>query len=63
MENKYSFIDKEESIIYVIKKLAVNKHLSDWEKGFIETAWDMTEKRIPLSEKQKQVLSDLWERY
>ncbi len=64
----YSFKDDIESINYVIGRLSHNPNLSDWEKGFIKSIKEYTDPQKAggsgfLSDKQLQILSDLWEKY
>lgn len=60
---EYSYIDNLEAEAYVINQLSSNRHLNDWEKGFIKSIKEYTESGGFLSANQKQKLSDLWEKY
>ena len=59
----YSYIDTIESSHFVINRLLKDRRLSEWEKGFIKSLKDYTDTGGFLSEKQKQKLSDIWEKY
>jgi hypothetical protein len=37
-------------------------HLNDWERSFTSTCYRMVDKRIMLSQKQRDTLDSLWER-
>jgi len=36
--------------------------LSDWERGFVESIRSRLENKIPLTPKQTEMLSNVWER-
>ena len=36
--------------------------LTDWERGFMSTCLDMTDKSIMLTQRQREVLENVWER-
>ncbi len=62
-----SFIDDDEGLDYVIKRLIERKsRLSKWESGFVH---NIAHKRktytggYPLTNKQKEVISKMWEKY
>jgi len=59
----YSFHNNIESIKFVLDDLSKNRHLSDWEKGFIKNVKEYNDDGGFLSEKQLQKLSELWEKY
>lgn len=59
--SNYSFLDDTASLTFVIKRLSDNTNLSEWEKKFVESV--KTQGGRTLSDKQKQILSDLWEKY
>jgi hypothetical protein len=63
MGKKYSFVDDRDGKQYVIDRLAENSHLSEWEKKFIKNIKEYFDGGGFLSDKQKQKLSDLWEKY
>lgn len=60
---KYSFVDDPESIGFVLNRLSDNRNLNDWEKSFIKNIKDYYDRGGFLSAKQKDKLSDLWEKY
>jgi hypothetical protein len=41
---------------------ARESRLSDWERGFVESIRDRLEKNVPLTPKQTETLSNVWER-
>lgn len=63
----YSFTDDEESLTFVIKRLVQMKaKLTDWESKFIHNIQYKRESYTggyQLSAAQKQVVSDMWEKY
>jgi len=59
----YSFIDTPDSRKYILNSLSTNKNLTQWERDFIKDIKEYTEKGGFLSNPQKKVLSDLWEKY
>lgn len=63
MPLSYSFVDDAESIEFVLERLSTNNKLNDWEKSFIKNVKDYYDRGGFLSEKQKDKLSDLWEKY
>lgn len=61
--HNYSYIDTPDSRRYVLEQLSRNTKLSDWEKSFIENVKEYHSGGGFLSGRQKQKLSDLWEKY
>jgi hypothetical protein len=41
---------------------ARESRLSDWERGFVESIRSRLENKIPLTPKQTEMLSNVWER-
>lgn len=60
---EYSFKEDQKSITFVINQLSHNPKLSGWEKGFINDIKDYYERGGFLSDRQTQLLSDMWEKY
>lgn len=53
----------EEEIILMLNDCVEREgKLSDWERGFMSSCLDMTDKHIMLSEKQREILNEVWER-
>lgn len=55
----------QEEIMQMINDCVDDKRihmLSDWERSFISTCGNMADKKIPLSDKQRNILNPLWER-
>jgi len=63
MIKSYSYLDIPETETYVIEQLSQNTNLNEWEHNFIQSIKDYTDKGGFLSDRQKQKLSDLWEKY
>ena len=59
--NKYSFCDDEKSIYFILEQLSKNPNLTEWEKGFVKSL--SFREADTLTEIQKKVLSNLWEKY
>lgn len=60
---EYSFRDNIESVRVVIVRLSNNPNLSEWERGFIKNVKEYYDGGGFLSDKQKQILSNLWGKY
>jgi len=54
--------DEEECIAMINDCFEREGKLSDWERGFMSTCLDMTDKHIMLSERQREILDNIWER-
>jgi len=61
--SNYSFKNDIPSMRFVMSELSHNTNLSDWEQRFIYNIKTYSDDGGFLSEKQKQKLSDLWEKY
>ncbi len=61
--SKLSYIENLEIEKYVIDQLSQNRNLNNWEKGFIKNIKEYTSDSGFLSDKQKNILSDIWEKY
>ena len=60
---KLSYLDDPESEKFVIDQLLTNWNLSTWEQNFVKSVKEYSDNGGFLSDKQKQKLSDLWEKY
>lgn len=64
---EYSFIDTDESLDFVINRLVEMKSkLTKWESGFIHNIKykrDTYTGGYELSDKQKEIVSKIWDRY
>ena len=54
--------DEEEIICMITDCFDREGKLNDWERGFMSTCLDMTDKHIMLSERQREILNEVWER-
>ena len=59
----YTFKNDIPSIQFVINDLSHNTNLSEWEKGFIKSVKEYSDKGGFLSAKQLGTLSNLWGKY
>ena len=53
----------DKAIDYILDGLSTETRLSQWEKNFVESLADQWTSRRSLSEKQKEVLGKLWDKY
>ena len=53
----------DKAIDYILDGLANEKRMTEWEKNFIESVTDQWTSRRSLSDKQKDVLGKIWDRY
>ena len=53
----------DKAIDYILDGLANEMRMTEWEKNFIESITDQWTSRRSLSEKQKDVLGKLWDKY
>jgi hypothetical protein len=53
----------DKSIDYILSHLETEIHLTEWEKGFVESIADQWNRRRTLSDKQKLTLGQIWDRY
>jgi hypothetical protein len=53
----------DKAIDYSLDGLASERRLTEWEKNFVESITDQWTSRHSLSDKQKEVLGKIWDRY
>ena len=53
----------DKAIDYILSHLEGDVRLTDWEKGFIESISDQWTRKRWLSDKQKETLGKVWDRY
>lgn len=53
----------DKAIDYILDGLSTETRLTAWEKNFVESLTDQWSGRRSLSEKQKEVLGKLWDKY
>jgi hypothetical protein len=53
----------DKAIDYILSHLETELHLTEWEKGFIESISDQWSRKRWLSERQKVTLGNIWDRY
>jgi hypothetical protein len=53
----------DKAIDYILDGLADEKRLSQWEKNFVESIADQWGTRRSLSDKQKEVLGRIWDKF
>lgn len=53
----------DKAIVYILDQLASETRLTEWEKGFVESVSDQWERRRSLSEKQREILGKIWDKY
>ena len=53
----------DEAVDYILDGLAYEKRLNDWERGFIESVDDQWSHRRSLSDRQREVLGKIWDKY
>lgn len=54
--------DEDEYIQMINDCFERESKLSDWERRFMSTCLDMTDKHIMLSARQREILTNVWER-
>lgn len=54
--------DEDEYILMINDCFDRESKLTDWERGFVSTCLDMTDKHIMLTEKQREKLNQIWDR-
>lgn len=58
-----SYIDNPEAEKHIIKQLSESSKLTAWEKNFIQNIKGYTDRGGFLSDRQKLILSNMWEKY
>lgn len=53
----------DDAIDYILANLEAEHRLTKWEQGFIESISNQWERDRHLSEKQKDMLGKIWDRY
>ena len=53
----------DKAIDYILDHLATEERLTQWEKNFVESIHDQWTRKRLLSEKQKETLGKIWDRY
>jgi hypothetical protein len=53
----------DKAIDYIIDGLSTETRMTEWEKNFVESVSDQWHGRRSLSEKQREVLGRLWDKY
>lgn len=53
----------DEAIDYILANLEAEDRLTKWEQGFIESISNQWERDRHLSEKQKDTLGKIWDKY
>ena len=53
----------DKAIDYILSHLETELHLTEWEKGFIESISDQWGRKRWLSERQKTTLGNIWDRH
>jgi hypothetical protein len=53
----------DDAIDYILANLAADTRLTKWERGFVESVTDQWDRDRSLSEKQKEVLGKIWDKY
>jgi hypothetical protein len=53
----------DKAIDYILPQLEVELRLTEWEKDFIESVSDQWNRRRWMSDRQKQVLGQIWDRH
>ncbi len=51
------------AIDYILSHLEAETRLTDWEKGFVESISDQWTRNRRLSDKQKETLGKVWDKY
>jgi hypothetical protein len=51
----------EKAIDYILDGIQT-EHLSDWERGFVESVSDQWTRNRKLSDRQKEVLGKIWDK-
>ena len=53
----------DKAIDYILSGLEDERRLSEWERNFIESISDQWNRNRRLSDKQKEVLGKIWDKY
>lgn len=53
----------DKAIDYILEGLSTEKRLTQWEQNFVESVTDQWSGRRSLSDKQKEVLGKIWDKY
>ena len=53
----------DKAIDYILDGLSHEDRLTNWEKNFVESITDQWTRKRSLSERQKEVLGNIWDRY
>lgn len=53
----------DKAIDYILSHLEGDIRLTDWEKGFVESISDQWTRKRRLSDKQKDTVGKIWDRY
>lgn len=53
----------DEAIDYIIANLEADDRLTKWEQGFVESISNQWELHRSLSDKQKETLGKVWDKY
>lgn len=53
----------DSAIDYILDGLASETRVTDWEEGFIVSITDQWERNRSLSDKQKETLGKIWDKY
>lgn len=53
----------DDAIDYILDGLRSERRLTDWEQKFIESVSDWWDRERRLSEKQKEILGKMWDKY
>lgn len=53
----------DDAIDYILDGLRNELRLTDWEQKFIESVSDWWDRERRLSEKQKEILGKMWDKY
>jgi hypothetical protein len=52
-----------DAIDYILDNLIDERRLTAWEKSFVESVNDQWERNRRLSERQKEILGNIWDKY
>ena len=53
----------DKAVDYIVDVLSTETRLTAWEKNFVESIADQWSRQRSLSEKQKEVLGRIWDKY
>ena len=53
----------DDAVDYILSGLSSEGRLNDWEKNFIESIDDQWSHRRSLSDRQREVLGKIWDKY